>query len=163
VGATYQSFFLAPVRNGFFPPGPLFGAEVALHDFFGRGWLLGLDAAYGTSRAPLVIDGYGYGSFRFNELVLSASLVREWTFRYVAPSVGVRLSAVVMGRDFEDASLTDDWLATFSPGLVVGLRVRLPGRLALTTRGRVHYLLYSADGNRSLGYWELAEAVTYEF
>jgi hypothetical protein len=30
-------------------------------------------------------------------------------------------------------------------------------------RTRVHYLLYNVDENRSLGYWELATALSYEF
>ncbi len=164
VSATYQSFFLTPLREGYFPPGPLFGADLLLHDFFGRGWILGADVFFGSSQNSLSLIGLGASApYRFSELVLSASVLREWTFEYVAPFAGIRLSAILMGRDFESAELPDQALATFSPGLVLGLRIRLPARFSLTTRGRLHYLLYNADGNRSLGYWELAQSVSYEF
>jgi hypothetical protein len=33
----------------------------------------------------------------------------------------------------------------------------------LLGRGRVHYLLYNIDENRSLGYWELSAGVAYDF
>ena len=29
-------------------------------------------------------------------------------------------------------------------------------------RGRLHYLLYNVDEDRSLGYWELATMVSYD-
>jgi hypothetical protein len=28
--------------------------------------------------------------------------------------------------------------------------------------GRLHYLLYNVDGDKSLGYWELAAMVSYD-
>ena len=34
---------------------------------------------------------------------------------------------------------------------------------ALLGRGRVHYLLYNIDENRSLGYWELSAGLAYDF
>jgi hypothetical protein len=66
-----------------------------------------------------------------------------------------------MGRDFEDESLPDQFYAVLTPGVVAGVRWRLPGRFELTGRARVHYLLYNVDAQRSLGYWELGALVTY--
>jgi len=79
----------------------------------------------------------------------------------VSPFVGARLAYLVMGRDFEDESLPDQFYAVLTPGLVAGVRWRLPGRFELTGRARVHYLLYNVDVQRSLGYWEFGALVTY--
>jgi hypothetical protein len=69
-----------------------------------------------------------------------------------------------MTRRFDDMALPDQFFATLSPGLVGGLRVRLGDTWALVARGRLHYLLYNVDEtNRSLGYWETAALVQYDF
>ena len=67
-----------------------------------------------------------------------------------------------MNRTFEDPTLPKQFFSTLSPGMVGGFKLRLVGDFGLLVRGRVHYLLYNVDENRSLGYWELASAVSYE-
>ncbi len=159
VGASYQSFFLT-APEVIFPTSPLFGLDGQFHDFFGRGWLLGVDAFFGTSNNRLVREGVE--PFRWTELGLSASVLREWQVDWFVPFVGARLSALMMFRTFESIPLRE-MLATFSPGMVFGFRLRLPAGFALTTRARVHYLLYVDQRDRSFGYWELAQSVGYEF
>ena len=44
-----------------------------------------------------------------------------------------------------------------------GVTWRLSRSFGLVLRGRLHYLLYNVDENRSLGFWELATAVSYDF
>jgi hypothetical protein len=100
--------------------------------------------------------------YRYSALSLGTSLVAEWPLGDVAPFAGARLAYLVLGRKFDEPGLPDQGYAMLSPGLVAGLRYRLPGRFHLVGRGRVHYLLYNVDEQRSLGYWELGALVTYE-
>ncbi len=79
------------------------------------------------------------------------------------PFVGGRLSLLVMNRRFEEGMFPAQFFATLSPGLLAGVAYRLSASTSLVARGRLHYLLYNVDGNRSLGYWELATMVTYDF
>ena len=59
---------------------------------------------------------------------------------------------------------SNQFFATLSPGVVAGARLRLGDSVALVARGRVHYLLYNVDeANRSLGYWEAAAFMQYDF
>jgi len=68
-----------------------------------------------------------------------------------------------MSRKFDDRTIPDQFFATFTPGLVAGLRYQLADSFVLFGRGRVHYLLYNIDENRSLGYWELSAGLAYDF
>jgi len=56
-----------------------------------------------------------------------------------------------MNRTFDDPTLPAQQFSTLSPGIVGGLKLHLVGELGLIVRGRVHYLLYNVDENRSLG------------
>ena len=47
----YQSFFDAPTRESLFLSVPLLGAEVSLHDYFRRDWVLGLRRGAGRAAA----------------------------------------------------------------------------------------------------------------
>jgi hypothetical protein len=164
LGGTVQSFFDGPTRDGLFPPTGMLGLELELRDFFRRGWLLGFDFASGGTRGE--VDRYGtLLPFRFTELSAGTTLAKEWRFRdsKFAASLGLRLAVVLMGRKFDDPTIPDQYFATFTPGLVAGARYRLARHFTLLGRGRVHYLLYNVDENRSLGYWELTAGVAYEF
>jgi hypothetical protein len=164
LGGTVQSFFDGPTRDGLFPPTGMLGLEIELRDFFRRGWLLGFDFASGGTRGE--VDRYGtLLPFRFTELSAGTTLAKEWRFRdsKFAASLGLRLAVVLMGRNFDDPTIPDQYFATFTPGLVAGARYRLARHFNLLGRGRVHYLLYNVDENRSLGYWELTAGVAYEF
>ena len=164
LGGTVQSFFDGPTRDGLFPPTGMLGLEIELRDFFRRGWLLGFDFASGGTRGE--VDRYGtLLSFQFSELSAGTTLAKEWRFRdsKLAASLGLRLAVVLMSRKFDEPTIPDQFFATFTPGLVAGARYRLARHFNLLGRGRVHYLLYNVDENRSLGYWELTAGVAYEF
>jgi hypothetical protein len=82
----------------------------------------------------------------------------------LTPFFGGRLALLLMSRKFEGpaAGLPDQYLSAFSPGLQGGLRWYLGTGFSAVARGRVHYLHYNIDEDRSLGYWELAAVLAYE-
>jgi hypothetical protein len=165
LAGTFQSFFDAPTRDGLFPPASMLGAELHVRDFFRKGWVLGVDLAAGGTRSVLFRPGGVTLPFRFGELALGASLFTEWSFLEdrISPFLGARLAFVFMNRVFDDMGIPQQSFSTFSPGLVGGVRYRIGSGFAVLARLRVHYLLYNVDENRSLGYWELATMLAYEF
>lgn len=164
-GTTVQAFFDEPTREGLFPPAGMLTAELFVHDFFRRGWVWGLDLAAGGANGRLVVRDATGMPFKFTELSIGTSLVAEWPLadRRLFPFAGLRLAALFMGREFEGTPIPKQSFATFSPGVVGGLRYRVLGGFSALARTRVHYLLYNVDENRSLGYWELAAGLTYDF
>ena len=164
VGATYQAFFDAPTRDSLFPPTGLLAAELQVHNFFRHGWLWALDVAGGSARGQVTRLDTPL-PFRFSELTAGMSLAAEWALwdNRLIPFAGLRLAYLLLGRKFEDRTIPGQYLSTFSPGLVAGVRCRLWGGLAALARARAHYLLYNVDQNRSLGYWELSLGLSYDF
>lgn len=164
VAGTVQAFFDAPTREGLFPPAAMLGAEFQIRDFFRKTWVVAVDLAAGGSRATLVRPG-GTFAFRFSELAAGGSLFTEWPLfeGRLSPFFGGRVAWIFMNRKFDQAEIPEQSFSTFSPGLVAGLRYRFAGDFSAVARTRVHYLHYDIDENRSLGYWELATAVSYEF
>jgi hypothetical protein len=160
---SVQSFFDAPTRDGLFPPAGLVGAELEVRDFFRRGWVVAADLGAGATRATLVRPGGAELPFRFTELTAGASLYREWRSGRLSPFLGGRVALMLLGRTFDAPEIPHQSFSTFSPGLLAGLRYRLAGGLGAVVRGRVHYLLYNVEENRSLGYWELGAALSYDF
>jgi hypothetical protein len=166
-GGGYQAVFSSP-SAGLFPGAGVFGLELALRDFFRRDWVWGIDLAFGRADSQVVLPAtQAMLPYRFEEVSAATSLVAEWRLGsrgYVVPFVGARLALLLMTRKFQDAALPDQFFATLSPGLVAGFRVRLGDTWALVARGRLHYLLYNVDEtNHSLGYWETAALVQYDF
>ena len=164
LGGMMQSFFDGPTRDSLFPSTGMLGLDFEVRDFFRHGFLWGLDLASGGAHGE--VDRYGtLLPFRFSELTAGTTLAAEWKFRFgdMAVFAGLRLAVVLMSRKFDDSTIPDQFFATFTPGLVGGLRYRLSRSFALLGRGRVHYLLYNVDENRSLGYWELSAGVAYDF
>jgi hypothetical protein len=164
VGAMVQSFFDRPTRDGLFPSTGLLGVELDVRDFFRRDWTWGFDVASGGTRGQTNRFGTEL-PFRFTELTGGTTLASEWRLAdgALVPFVGVRLAFVLMSRKFDDPSIPDQFFATFTPGLLAGARYRLSKSFILHGRGRVHYLLYNVDENRSLGYWELSAGLAYDF
>jgi hypothetical protein len=163
IAGTVQAFFDAPTRDGLFPPAALLGAELEVRDFFRRGWVVAADLAGGGARATLVRPGLAL-PFRFAEVTAGASLLSEWSLgeRFTV-FLGGRVALMLMSRTFEASEVPAQSFSTFSPGLAAGLRCRVAGGLVALARTRLHYLLYNVDQNRSLGYWELAVALSYGF
>jgi hypothetical protein len=170
VGLTggYHSFFNRNVRESLFLGVPLVGAEANLHNYFREDWVWSFDVALGGRAAQVNLDTISGIGYRYSVLNLGTSLTTEWHVGDLAPFAGARLAYLYMGRKFDGAAFPEQYYATFSPGLVAGLRYRMLRGLHLTGRGRLHYFTYtnSEPGNpkypSSMGYWELAALVTYE-
>jgi len=164
-GGGYQSVFASP-SAGLFPGTGLAGLEFTLRDFFRRGWAWGVDVAGGGTRSSVTVFN-GPLSYRFSELSLATSLQTEWRRRAlgpVVPFVGARLALLLMSRKFDEGVVPDQFFATLSPGLIAGARVTLSDSWGVVLRGRLHYLLYNVDqANQSLGYWEAATFLQYDF
>jgi hypothetical protein len=161
VSGGYQSFFESGDGGSLFPRSTaVLGVEAELRDYFRRDWTLGFDFSIGASNASLALDGVLL-PYRFTQTNLGTGLTAEFPFGDWAPFVGARLSLLVLTRDFDDPLLPLQSLYTLSPGLSGGVSWRFGPRLQLLVRGRVHYLPYFIDQNRSLGYWELSTAVGY--
>jgi len=164
-GGGYQSIFAAP-SAGLFPATGLAGLEFTLRDFFRRDWAWGFDLAGGGTHSSVAVVT-GTLPYRFSELSVATSLLTEWRRRAlgpVVPFVGARLALLLMSRKFDDDTVPGQSFATLSPGLIGGARVDVSDSWSLVLRGRLHYLLYNVDeANRSLGYWEAATFVQYDF
>jgi hypothetical protein len=168
LGGLMQSFFDGPTRDSLFPPSAMLGIDFEIRDFLRRGWIWGFDVGGGWARGSL--DRYGSQlPFRFGEFTLGTTVAPEWRFggSGLSASAGLRLAFVLMSRRFDvladGTQIPDQFFATFTPGLAAGLRYHLTDSFVLSGRGRVHYLLYNVDENRSLGYWELSAGVAYDF
>jgi len=164
LGGTYQSVFDAPTRASLFPATGMLAIEGAVHGFLRRDWVWGFDLAMGgASGTVALMTSPTVVPFRFSELSAATSITVEWPRRFVTPFVGGRLALLLMTRRFDDDAFPPQFFSTLSPGIVGGATFHVTRSLGLLARGRVHYLLYNVDENRSLGYWELATAVTYDF
>jgi hypothetical protein len=161
LSGSYQSFFDGPGRRELFPSAPLFGVEANLAGYLRPDWVLGFDLGLGASRAALALGGTQV-PYQFSELTLGTSLLVGFPTGRWTPVVGTRMALIVLGRQFDDPLLPAQAFSTVSPGLVGGLGFRLTPRLSAGVRGRLHYLHYNVDENRSLGYWELAASLGYE-
>ena len=65
------------------------------------------------------------------------------------------------GAHVHDDVYPAQFFSTLSPG-VVGGAASASCSTSVVARGRLHYLLYNVDEDRSLGYWELAAMVSYD-
>jgi hypothetical protein len=162
VGGGFQAVFDAPTRESLFPATGLVGLELQLRDFLRRDWVWGLDVAGGGANGAAPISAIASAPFRFSELSFASSLVVEWPHRLFTPFVGGRLALLLMTRRFDEDAFPAQYFSTLSPGIVGGVVWHVARNWGVVLRGRVHYLLYNVDENRSLGFWELATAVSYD-
>ncbi|MBM7117690.1 caspase family protein [Archangium primigenium] len=161
VNAGYHSVFDAPARENLFLATPLVGLEGGLFHYFREDWRWDLDVSMGTRRATLNLPTLSGPAYRYTLLTAGTSLVAEWPRGRWSPFLGARLAYLVVNRTFDDPDLPTQYYAVFTPGVVAGARWRLTDHVELTARARGHYLLYTVDARRSLGYWELGALVTY--
>ena len=164
LGGGYQSVFAAP-SAGLFPGAGLIAADVGLRDFFRRDWVWGFDVAMGSAHAAVDVPAVGALPYKFNQTALATSLVCEWRrTKTIVPFVGGRLALLLMTRKFDGQVAPDQFFATVSPGIVGGAYLRLGDAWSLVMRGRLHYLLYNVEENsKSLGSWEAASVLQYDF
>ena len=115
-------------------------------------WSLGAGASYQTVfAAPSGASLFPPTGLVTVDAALRNFLRRDWV-----------LGLLVMSRHFADDAYPAQFFATLSPGLVAGGALRLTRHASVTAGGRLHYLLYNVDGDKSLGYWELAGMVSYD-
>jgi len=162
---NYQAVFDRPTAaGGYFPSAPLVGAEATLHNFFGRGFALSVDGLYGWSQGSVASPLLGSLPYSYSLLSAGAGVLYEWgqdgTF---VPYGGVHLSFNFMSRTFTDPSLPGQSYSVFTPGVFLGLKVRLTRSFSVVGRARLHYLLYNVDETRSLGTADFGLLVDYEF
>lgn len=162
---NYQAFFDRPTNaGGYFPSAPLVGGEATLHNFFGRGFTLGIDGAYGWTSNVVSAPFVGDLAYAYTLVTFGGALFYEWfqDSRWI-PYVGVHLSFNIMTRTFTDTALAAQTYSTFTPGVVGGLKIRLSKNISVLARVRVHYLLYNVDETRSLGSADFGALLDYEF
>ncbi|WP_164020423.1 caspase family protein [Pyxidicoccus trucidator] len=157
-----QSFLDAPTRDTLFLSVGLLGAEAQLHDYFRRDWVWGVDVAVGGKQAVLALPTLAGPAYRYSVTSLGTTLTAEWPKGRITPFVGGRMAYLILRRDFDDDAFPDQKFSMFSPGLVTGLRWKPLSRVHLTGQARLHYLQYTVDEQRSLGYWELGALLTYQ-
>ena len=162
---AYQAVFDRPTSSGgYFPSAPLLGAEAAMHNFFGRGFGLGIDVLFGWSAGTVNTQFQTNLAYRYSLVSFGAALFYEWNpeGRWL-PIAGVHLAVNVMSRTFAGTTVPVQGFATMSPGIAAGLKYRVTRSFGAVARARVHYLLYNVDETRNLGYAELGLMLEYEF
>jgi Caspase domain len=161
----YQAVFDRPTtQGGYFPSAPMVGAEASLHNFFGKGFGLAIDASYGWASGAVTGSQFGTVSYAFSVVTFGGAVFHEWfqNGRWV-PFAGVHLSFNLMARDFADSAFAKQSYATFTPGIAAGLKMRISKNLSVIGRARVHYLLYTVDETRNLGTADFGVLLDYEF
>ncbi len=165
IGATgsYQYVFDAPLsQGGYFPSSPVLGIDSTFHNAFGKGFGVGIDGLYGFSNGILNTGALSV-PYRYTLLSVGSTVIYEWPDGRWVPYLGIRLGLNIMGREFPGAGLPAQNFQTFSPGAVVGLKLRISKSFSISVRGRLHYLLYNVDAVRNFGYFEMASVLNYEF
>jgi hypothetical protein len=160
---TYQSIFDAPTaQGGIWPSSALLGLDYVSHNFFGRGWSLGLDVALGGSSGSALSPGGISAAYKWSELAVGGSLMAEWPEGDFVPFAAVRLSLLLTTKDFADNRFPTQNYYVFTPGLVGGLKYRVTKHWFLTGRTRLQYLPYNVDKAAGFGYAEFATLLGYE-
>ncbi len=160
---SYQLVFDQPLSNGgTFPSAPVVGIDATFHNAFGKGFGIGIDGLYGFANGILKTGALTTG-YRYSLLSVGSSVLYEWPDSTWVPFLGIRLGLNIMGREFPGSGLPAQNYQTFSPGAVVGLKLRISKSVSISVRGRLHYLLYNVDQVRNFGYLELASVLNYEF
>ena len=165
IGASgsYQLVFDAPLSNGgTFPSSPVIGIDSTFHNAFGKGFGVGIDGIYGFASGTLRTGALS-AAYRYSLLSVGTTVLYEWPDGRWVPSLGVRLGLNIMGREFPGSGLPAQNYQTFSPGAVVGIKLRISKSFSVSVRGRLHYLLYNVDQMRNFGYLEMASVLNYEF
>ena len=152
--------FLGNYGHGLFPNAGLFSVEAELHHFFARDWTWGFDLGVGGGNTSLALPDFAL-PYRYGELSLGTSVLREWPHPLFTPFIGARIALFTVRRDFTDASVPSQSYANFSPGLVGGVTLNLSERWNLTGRVRLHALVYNVDQSRALSFIELSALVGY--
>jgi hypothetical protein len=163
-GGGIQRFFSSAARDGLFPPATLGGLELAVRDDLGHGLAWGMDLAYGRGSGSLRLPGVDPIPVRFSEMAGGISLWRDFRRGPLTVSAGLRVAFTWLGRSFPAGEdLPQQYFFTVTPGLTGAAAWRLTSRCSALARGRVSYLFYDVDEDRSLGFFEALLGVEYAF
>ena len=122
--------------------------------------MLGFDLAGGSANGVAPVVETALSLQRGVDRVVAD---RRMAAPVLTPFVGGRLALLLMNRSFEENAFPAQFYAALSPGLVAGAAYHFSRSTSVVARARLHYLFYDVDGDRSLGYWELATMVAYDF
>ena len=161
-GGALQTFLDGSTRATLFPAAPMVGAELVMTGFFRRNWDWGVDLAYGTTPGVLRLPGIEAIPYRFSELTVGTSFNARFALGAFTPFAGARVAFISLHRALESALVQGQTFATFSPGVFAGLSYAVSPHWSVSARGRLHYVLYNIEGNRSLAYTELGLYVGYQ-
>jgi hypothetical protein len=163
LAAAYQGFF---GYQDYFPPSTSLGLELQLHHYFRYDWMLDFDATLGGGKGEVPLSTIsGTAAYKFTQLSLGASIITQWPMGDFVPFAGVRLSFMVLGRQFDPSVYPKELQAmfTWSPGALVGVKWHFAGGWHAVARLRLQYLNYNIDENRHFGFGELGAMVGYAF
>jgi hypothetical protein len=161
-GLGTQRFFEPSGATGLFPQATLAGLELASRDDLGHGLAWGLDLSLGGAQGTLRLEGLEPIGFRSTEVAAGASLWHDWRVGPVTLSAGGRVALIWLGRTFDQAEqLPPQYFFTATPGLTASASWRITDRFSALLRGRVSWLFYNVDEDRSLGYADVLLGVEY--
>jgi uncharacterized caspase-like protein len=162
-GAGGQRFLSRAGRDGLFPPAVLADLELAVRDDLGHGLAWGTDLSFGLGSAGGAGSGVDALPVRFTEIQGGFALWKDLRLGDVTLSAGPRVGIVWLRRDTARAAydVPSQYFFTVTPGLTAAVAWRLGERLSVFLRGRVSYLFYNADQDRSLGFGEALAGVEY--
>jgi len=162
LSAAYQAFL---GYQDYFPPSASLGLELQLHHYFRADWMLDFDATLGSGRGEVPLGAISSAvPYRFTQLSLGSSLVTQWPSGDLVPFAGVRLSLMVLARQFDPAVYDRvQGMFTWSPGALCGVRWHFAGNWHAVARLRLQYLNYNIDENRHFGFGELGVMVGHAF
>jgi hypothetical protein len=163
-GGEWQQVFDRPTNaGGYFPSSPLFGAEVALHNAFGPGFGVSIDALYGQINSVLTTDALGSLQYRYGVFAVGGTFMWEYAPSIVVPVIGIRVGFQTMTREFIDSDIPKQSYSVLVPGVVLGVRFRIFKGFNIGVKARLHYMLYNVDEVRNLGFLDLSGMLSYEF
>lgn len=163
-GGEWQQVFDRPTNlGGYFPSSPMFGAELQLHNAFGPGFGVGVDALYGQIDGFLATDALGSLRYRYGVFSVGGTFMWEYAPSWVVPVVGVRVAFQSMTREFLNTDLPKQSYSVLTPGVVLGVRFRIFKGFNVGAKARLHYMLYNVDEVRNLGFLDLSAMLSYEF
>jgi hypothetical protein len=163
-GGEWQQVFDRPTNlGGYFPSSPMFGAELALHNAFGPGFGVGIDALFGQIDGNLTTDTLGTLRYRYGVFSVGGTFMWEYAPSFVVPVVGIRVAFQSMSREFLGTDLPRQSYMVLTPGVVLGVRFRIFKGFNAGVKARLHYMLYNVDEVRNLGFLDLSAMLSYEF
>ncbi len=160
-GLGAQRFFSQAASEGLFPPASLLGLEIAVRDDLGHDLAWGLDAAFGGGMGEVKIPDLEPIPFRFGEFAGGVSIWRDLRLWKLTFSGGARVAFTWMSRTFPEGGYPRQYFFTVTPGLTASASFPITRRISAVARGRLSYLFYNVDEDRSLGFAEGLFGVEY--